>query len=130
MAAEFARHDLMDEYRLYVDPIVIGRGTPMLRPSVAKLPLQPIETHTSTTGGRHVALRAASFEARQPVILRGSCRGSDGHRTTSAACLCRPVVGARNRDPFVADTRPALPQNAQPTDWRRVCSTTGYATVW
>jgi hypothetical protein len=30
--------------------MVIGRGTPMLRPSDAKVPLRPIETHTFGNG--------------------------------------------------------------------------------
>jgi dihydrofolate reductase len=50
LAAEFTRHDLIDEYRLYVHPMVIGRGTPMLRPSDAKVPLGLIETHTFGNG--------------------------------------------------------------------------------
>jgi dihydrofolate reductase len=50
LGAEFARHDLIDEYRLYVHPVVIGRGRPMLRPSDAKVPLQLIETHTFGSG--------------------------------------------------------------------------------
>lgn len=50
LAAEFVRHDLIDEYRLYIHPIVIGRGTPMLRPSDAKVPLHLIETHTFGNG--------------------------------------------------------------------------------
>jgi dihydrofolate reductase len=50
LGAEFARHDLIDEYRLYVHPIVIGRGTPMLRPSDAKVALQLIETQTFGNG--------------------------------------------------------------------------------
>ena len=50
LGAEFARHDLIDEYRLYVHPIVIGRGTPMLQPSDAKVALGLIETHTFGNG--------------------------------------------------------------------------------
>ena len=50
LGAEFARHDLIDEYRLYVHPVVIGRGKPMLRPSEAKVPLRPVETHTFGNG--------------------------------------------------------------------------------
>ena len=50
LGAEFARHDLIDEYRLYVHPVVIGRGRPMLRPSDAKVRLRPVETHTFANG--------------------------------------------------------------------------------
>jgi dihydrofolate reductase len=50
LGAEFARHNLIDEYRLYVHPVVIGRGTPMLRPSDAKVPLELIETYAFGNG--------------------------------------------------------------------------------
>jgi dihydrofolate reductase len=50
LAAEFARHDLIDEYRLYVHPVIIGRGTQMLRPSDAKVRLELVETHTFGNG--------------------------------------------------------------------------------
>jgi dihydrofolate reductase len=50
VAAEFARYDLIDEYRLYVHPVVIGRGRPMLRPSDATVPLRLVETHTFGNG--------------------------------------------------------------------------------
>ena len=50
LGAEFARHDLIDEYRLYVHPVVIGRGKQALHPSDAKVPLQLVETHTFGNG--------------------------------------------------------------------------------
>jgi dihydrofolate reductase len=50
LGAEFARQNLIDEYRLYVHPIVIGRGKPMLRPSEAKVPLSLIETRSFGNG--------------------------------------------------------------------------------
>jgi dihydrofolate reductase len=50
LGAAFARHGLIDEYRPYVRPIVIGCGTPMLRPSEAKVPLSLVETHTFGNG--------------------------------------------------------------------------------
>jgi dihydrofolate reductase len=65
LAAEFARHDLIDEYRIYVHPTLIGRGTPMLRPSDAKIQLGLIETHTF--GNEVVMLR---YE-RRPLGANG-----------------------------------------------------------
>jgi dihydrofolate reductase len=50
LGSEFACHDLIDEYRLYVHPMVIGRGTPALRPSNARVELQLIESHTFGNG--------------------------------------------------------------------------------
>jgi dihydrofolate reductase len=50
LAAEFLRHDLIDEFRVYVHPLVIGRGKPMFRPSDAKVPLRLIETRTFGNG--------------------------------------------------------------------------------
>lgn len=50
LGAEFARYDLIDQYRLYVHPITIGRGNPMLRPTEAKIQLRLIETRTFGNG--------------------------------------------------------------------------------
>lgn len=50
LAAEFIRHGLVDEYRVYVHPVVIGRGRPILRPFDAKIPLRLVETHTFGNG--------------------------------------------------------------------------------
>lgn len=50
LGAEFARLDLIDEYRLYVHPVVIGRGKQALRPSDAKVKLALIDTHLFGNG--------------------------------------------------------------------------------
>ena len=61
LGAEFARLDLIDEYRLYVHPMLIGNGTPMLRPSQAIFPLRLLEIHAFGNGV--VMLR---YERRRP----------------------------------------------------------------
>jgi dihydrofolate reductase len=50
IAAAFMRHDLIDEYRLYVHPIVIGQGKPLFQASDAKINLQLAETRTFGNG--------------------------------------------------------------------------------
>jgi dihydrofolate reductase len=50
LAASFMRHDLIDEYRLYVHPVVIGRGKPMFQLPDARVNLQLIGTRTFGNG--------------------------------------------------------------------------------
>jgi dihydrofolate reductase len=46
LAASFAEKDLIDEYRLFVSPVVLGGGTPYFPPLPKRLDLELIETRT------------------------------------------------------------------------------------
>ena len=50
LADTFRRLDLIDEYRLYVNPILLGSGTPMFRPADTPERLRLLETRTFGTG--------------------------------------------------------------------------------
>jgi len=51
LAAAFMRHDLIDEYRIYVHPIVIGGGKPLFPPSSGfEVVLRLVETRTFGNG--------------------------------------------------------------------------------
>jgi dihydrofolate reductase len=47
LAATFQRLGLVDEYHLYVNPVALGRGTPLFS---AKVDLVPVGTHTFGNG--------------------------------------------------------------------------------
>jgi dihydrofolate reductase len=46
----FRRLDLIDEYRLYVHPVLLGRGTPLFRESGTPADLRLVETRTFGNG--------------------------------------------------------------------------------
>jgi dihydrofolate reductase len=50
LAASFMRHDLIDEYRLYVHPVVIGRGKPLFPASDSRIDLRLAETRAFGNG--------------------------------------------------------------------------------
>jgi dihydrofolate reductase len=50
LAAGFMRHDLVDEFRIYVHPVLIGQGRPLFRPSDAKVDLRLVETRRFGNG--------------------------------------------------------------------------------
>ncbi len=50
LAATFLRHDLVDELRLYVHPVVIGRSRPLFKPSDSRVDLRLADTRTFGNG--------------------------------------------------------------------------------
>ena len=60
LAAEFARHDLIDEYRLYVHPIVIGTWHADAPAVGGEGPIDADRDPHLRQRGRHAALRAAT----------------------------------------------------------------------
>lgn len=50
LAATFMQLDLIDEYRVYVHPVLIGRGNAMFKPSDTKINLKLDETRTFGNG--------------------------------------------------------------------------------
>jgi dihydrofolate reductase len=66
LAATFMRHGLIDEYRLYVHPVLIGQGKPLFEPSNARINLRLAETRTFGNGV--VLLRYQRADARGEEI--------------------------------------------------------------
>jgi dihydrofolate reductase len=50
LAETFRRHDLIDEYRIYVHPVLIGQGRPLFQPAEAKRALRLTETRRFGSG--------------------------------------------------------------------------------
>ncbi len=57
LAAECARRGLIDEYQLFISPVILGGGTRFLPPLDARVPLELLESRTF--GSRVVYLRFA-----------------------------------------------------------------------
>jgi dihydrofolate reductase len=55
LASALIEHDLVDEYRLFVNPVVLGGGTPFFPPLERRIALELVETRTF--GSRVVYLR-------------------------------------------------------------------------
>jgi dihydrofolate reductase len=61
LAQSFRQHDLIDEYRLYVHPVLLGRGRQLFGPADAPTDLRLVETRTFGNGVvllRHARARA------------------------------------------------------------------------
>jgi dihydrofolate reductase len=51
LASTLTQHDLIDEYRVCVAPLLLGEGTPLFKPSAQRLNLDLIEARPLNTGG-------------------------------------------------------------------------------
>jgi dihydrofolate reductase len=50
LADTFRQHDLIDEYRIYIQPVLLGHGRPLFQPSRASAALQLAESRTFGNG--------------------------------------------------------------------------------
>ena len=50
LAHSLMQHDLVDEYRLMVHPVVLGSGKRLFKEGGTKIPLRLIDSKTSSTG--------------------------------------------------------------------------------
>jgi dihydrofolate reductase len=62
LAAAFRRYDLIDEYRLYVHPVVLGRGKPLFQPDDSTTNLRLVQSRVFGNGVvlLHYGRRAAA----------------------------------------------------------------------
>jgi dihydrofolate reductase len=59
LAAALTELDLIDEYRVFVYPVVLGGGTPYFPPQAKKMELELIETRTFGSGVVYIRYRRA-----------------------------------------------------------------------
>jgi dihydrofolate reductase len=63
LAASFMRLGLIDEYRLYFHPLILGGGKPMFAPLQDKIALELVETHPFGSGVVLLRYRKAQVQA-------------------------------------------------------------------
>jgi len=94
LAAAAIELGLVDELRMFRNPLVVGGGTPFLPPVTEVVPLDPIETRTF--GSRVIYKRYARASQRNgrtvKVAASSACRGSTWRRTRTCSCAIRPCL--------------------------------------
>jgi len=59
IVAECVRHDLIDDFRLFVHPLILGEGIPLFPPGLPERPLQFVRSQSFDSGLVEVSYRRA-----------------------------------------------------------------------
>ena len=59
IVAECVRHDLIDDFRLFVHPIILGEGIPLFAPGLPERPLQFVRSQSFDSGLVEVSYQRA-----------------------------------------------------------------------
>jgi dihydrofolate reductase len=51
LSSTFINHDLIDEYRIIIAPVILGRGTPLFKEGIASRDLSVVSTQQLSSGG-------------------------------------------------------------------------------
>ena len=51
LSSTFINHDLIDEYRIIIAPVILGRGTPLFKEGIASRNLSVVSTQQLSSGG-------------------------------------------------------------------------------
>lgn len=71
LAATAIRHDLVDEYRLFLQPVILGSGTPYLPPLDHQRSLRLVDTRTFRSGVVYLAYQRTNDHQEEEKYRRG-----------------------------------------------------------
>jgi dihydrofolate reductase len=86
LAQTLAEHDLVDEYRLMIDPLILGGGKRLFRDGNAPKRLRLAESKATSTGrdpGQVHDIRGLIESCAQPVVA-----GRWPHNRQVFTCIC------------------------------------------